>query len=105
MTRLVAYSGTNNRLRRSLAKMRAGKPFTLVSLGGSVSAGHGLDDESGELYSPQNMHRRFFEYLDRAFPAQGSVIKKISDGKANGFVNAAQPASGECRSRDVIKTF
>lgn len=99
MTRLVSYSGTNNRLRRTLAKMRAGEPFTMASIGGSVSAGHGLRNPGGNLYAPTNMHRKFFDHLNRVFPAaDGVIMKEGRKGRnVNAFVNGAEPARGECQ--------
>jgi hypothetical protein len=98
MNQVATFAGTNHRLRRALAKMRSGKPFTFASVGGSVSSGHGLYyyGPGGNTYAPTNMHRLFFDHLNRTFPAAaGSVFEKSGEGKQNAWVNSAQPARGE----------
>lgn len=100
MTRLVAYSGTNHRLRRVLAKMRAGKPFTVAAVGGSVTIGHGLDWEyEDSMYKETNMHRVLFDHLDKKFPSvKPAVLRRSGKGVANAFINAGQAARGRSRS-------
>ncbi|KAL7424571.1 hypothetical protein Q5752_000255 [Cryptotrichosporon argae] len=92
--RAVAFAGSNVRLRRVLAKMRTGKPFTVAVIGGSVSRGHGLGAADYQD-SPANMHHLVFSHLNATFPApRGSVIGAASDGQRNAFVNGALPATG-----------
>lgn len=103
MVRGIAYSGTNHRLRRALAKMRRGEPWTMGVLGGSVSTGHGLRDPTGEVLSEFNMHRILFDHLNAKFPsAKGALLHNVhktgeagglNDGR-NTFVNGAVPARG-----------
>lgn len=87
--------GSNNRLRRVLAKMRAGEPFSMGVVGGSVSAGHGLhgtkDDES------LIMHNVLFDHLDKLFPSRQQAAKgpgHLKDGVRNVYYNGAEPARG-----------
>ncbi|CAK9784892.1 hypothetical protein CC85DRAFT_271612 [Cutaneotrichosporon oleaginosum] len=94
LRRSVAYSGSNHRLRRVLAKMRAGEPFSMGVLGGSVSAGHGMHRSKED--EAHIMHRVLFDHLDSQFPAaepaaEGRVEK---GGKRNVYWNGAQPARG-----------
>lgn len=102
MTRGIMYSGTNHRLRRALAKMRRGEPWSMGVLGGSVSTGHGLRDPTGEVLSEFNMHRILFDHLNATFPsAKGSILHSVrASGEAgpndghNTFINGAVPARG-----------
>ncbi|OCF34476.1 hypothetical protein I316_03991 [Kwoniella heveanensis BCC8398] len=97
LQKALGYTGTNNRLRRVLAKMRRGEPFTVGVVGGSVSRGHGIDDPKGDdPHHPKNMHRIIFEHLNSLFPSpHGSVIRESGkkEGK-NGFVNGARGGVG-----------
>ncbi|TXT05066.1 hypothetical protein VHUM_03886 [Vanrija humicola] len=96
MTRLVSYAGTNHRLRRALARMRAGKAFTVATIGGSVSMGHGLNAPEPHAYADANMNTRVFAWLNTTFPAaRGSVYDPATrPADTNVFVNGAQPARG-----------
>lgn len=84
-------AGSNHRLRRALAKMRAGQPFSLGVIGGSVSAGHGLGRDQW-----RNMHNIFFEHLNSMFPSREPAIEgnKRKDGVHNIFRNGAEPGRG-----------
>ncbi|WVQ63079.1 uncharacterized protein L199_001230 [Kwoniella botswanensis] len=97
LMKALGYTGTNNRLRRALAKMRSGQPFTVGVIGGSVSKGHGLDAPDGDNpHTPRNLNRRVFDHLDELFPASGG-IKTGSSGKnenKNSFINGAQGGMG-----------
>ncbi|KAL1406640.1 hypothetical protein Q8F55_008346 [Vanrija albida] len=95
----VAYRGTNQRLRRALAKMRSGKPFNVAAIGGSVSKGHTLGDHH-EMTCTLNFHRRIFDHLDAKFPgkdqpfiSEPTTESKKDEGR-NGFVNGAQGGTG-----------
>ncbi|KAL1407182.1 hypothetical protein Q8F55_006598 [Vanrija albida] len=96
MARLVSYAGTNHRLRRALARMRSGRPFSIATIGGSVSMGHGLKYDEPKAYAPVNMHGRLFAWLNDTFPAPGGSVfdppGRVPD--ANVWVNGAQPARG-----------
>lgn len=81
--RSIAYSGTNYRLRRFLDKLRAGQRVTVAVVGGSVSGGHGLQDEVDDKYSPKNMHMMIFNHL-----------KELSGRDDHVFVNDAQGGQG-----------
>lgn len=106
MTRLVSYAGTNHRLRRALARMRAGKPFTMAAIGGSVSMGHGLKAEEPKAYSELNMHTRVFAWLDAQFPAAAGSVQNPAKRPAdtNVYVNGAQPARGGHRAMRTLLT-
>ncbi|KAL7419162.1 hypothetical protein Q5752_005998 [Cryptotrichosporon argae] len=104
----VGHQGANARLRRVLAKMRRGEPFTVAVVGGSVSRGQGLRAfQPSEQLSPYNMHRIVFDHLDALFPhalPAGATPPPdplgLYDGKQgihiglNGIVNGAQAAMG-----------
>jgi hypothetical protein len=105
MRRSIAYSGeipllseltagSNHRLRRVLARMRAGEPFSMGVLGGSISAGHGMHRSKED--EAHIMHRVLFDYLDKMFPAAEPAAegRKGKDGKRNVYWNGAQPARG-----------
>ncbi|TXT13322.1 hypothetical protein VHUM_00689 [Vanrija humicola] len=89
--------GTNNRLRRVLARLRSGKPFNMGVAGGSVSLGHGLHVDNEER-GPENMHVQVFEYLNKKFPGKGApAIEPETSLKAEGrnsFFNGAQGGVG-----------
>lgn len=85
----------NTRLRRVLAKWRAGKPVRLGVIGGSNSAGQGVWDDNKMQYSKLNMHVRLFNYLDSLFPQSGgSVMERTGSEVENSFVNSAQFGKG-----------
>ncbi|TXT15739.1 hypothetical protein VHUM_00242 [Vanrija humicola] len=94
MARLVAYAGTNHRLRRTLARMRAGKPVKMATLGGSVSAGHGIRGQGSEKYAPSNLNVRVFSWLNQTFPAAGGSAFNPKEKKdnVNVYTNGAEPA-------------
>ncbi|WOO77635.1 uncharacterized protein LOC62_01G001204 [Vanrija pseudolonga] len=97
LRRAVGYMGTNNRLRRALARLRKGQPFNMGVAGGSVSLGHGLH-VANEERGPENMHRQIFDYLNKKFPGKGEpAIEPDTSLKAegrNGFFNGAQGGVG-----------
>lgn len=97
MTRLVAYSGTNHRLRRALARMRAGKPISMGTLGGSVSTGHGIENQGSQRYAASNLNVRLFSWLNATFPAAGGSAfdEPAAKTDVNVYVNGAEPARGE----------
>lgn len=110
----LAYIGSNDRLKRVLAKMRSGEPWTLGVIGGSgesslelanpVSGGHGIpwgnEPPTDPHYQPQNMHRVIFDHLQAKFPGQGSVLKENGrDQGKNTFVNGAQGGMGKLTYR------
>lgn len=64
--------------------MRRGEDWKMAVIGGSVSAGHGLN-EGDHKTGPQNMHAITYEYL------KGEFMKS----KKTEFTNGAQPAQGE----------
>lgn len=74
--------------------MRAGEPFSMGVIGGSVSAGHGLHSHKGD--ESKIMHKVFFDHLDSRFPSRQAAgegrIKK--DAVRNVFFNGAEPARG-----------
>jgi hypothetical protein len=49
IARSVLYEGTNIRLRRLLAKLRRGEPIVVAVVGGSVSAGQGLNFDNNAI--------------------------------------------------------
>ncbi|WWD20499.1 hypothetical protein CI109_104975 [Kwoniella shandongensis] len=97
LRKAVGYSGSNNRLRRVLAKMKRGEPFTVGVIGGSVSKGHGLDAADGDNpHTPKNLNRIVFDHLDSLFPSSKGIVTGKS-GKAEGknsFINGAQGGMG-----------
>ncbi|WOO77031.1 uncharacterized protein LOC62_01G000632 [Vanrija pseudolonga] len=96
VTRLVAYGGTNHRIRRALARMRAGKPFSMGTLGGSVSSGHGIRNQGNSRYAPSNLNVRLFSWLNATFPAPGGSAFEPAEKRddVNVYVNGAEPARG-----------
>ena len=58
----TTFYGGGARLRRMAAKLRAGRPVKVVTLGGSVTYGHGVEDLS--LSYPS----RFFQFINASFP-------------------------------------
>ncbi|KAL1408264.1 hypothetical protein Q8F55_005070 [Vanrija albida] len=95
--RAVGFMGSNNRLRRALARLRRGQPFNMGIAGGSVSLGHGLHTDDEER-GPENMHRQIFDWLNEKFPGKGEpAIEPEGSLKAegrNGFFNGAQGGVG-----------
>ncbi|KAK8850316.1 hypothetical protein IAR55_004233 [Kwoniella newhampshirensis] len=97
LRKAVGYSGSNNRLRRVLAKMRRGEPFTVGVIGGSVSKGHGLDAEDGDNpHTPKNLNRIVFDHLNTLFPSPNGIVtgKSGKDEGKNSFINGAQGGMG-----------
>ncbi|BEI80571.1 hypothetical protein CcaverHIS002_0111000 [Cutaneotrichosporon cavernicola] len=94
MRRSVAYSGSNHRLRRTLAKMRAGEPFSMGVIGGSVSAGHGMD--RSKEYMQSIMHQVLFDYLNSKFPSAQPAVdgRHTKNSNRNVYWNGAQRARG-----------
>ncbi|WWC72366.1 uncharacterized protein I206_106328 [Kwoniella pini CBS 10737] len=97
MIKSLGYTGTGNRLRRALAKMRSGKPFSVGVIGGSVSKGHGLDAPDGDNpHTPRNLNRIIFDHLNERFPNPNGISlgkSGLAEGK-NTFVNGAQGGMG-----------
>jgi palmitoyltransferase len=58
----TTFYGGGARLRRVAAKLLAGQPVKVVTLGGSVTYGHGVEDLS--LSYPS----RFFQFIKASFP-------------------------------------
>ncbi|BEJ03916.1 hypothetical protein CcaverHIS641_0110910 [Cutaneotrichosporon cavernicola] len=76
----LGYRGENARLRRMLARVRAGKPFNVAVVGGSG-----------------NMHRIVFDHLNARFPGKGEPAIEGESRKAegrNGMTNGALGATG-----------
>ncbi|RSH82182.1 hypothetical protein EHS25_006115 [Saitozyma podzolica] len=97
LAKAVSYAGSNDRLRRVLARMKAGEPFTVGVIGGSVSRGHGLAAPDGDnANDPKNLNRIIFDHLDALFPqAAGTVLGESGrDLGKNGFVNGALGGTG-----------
>ncbi|WWC65459.1 uncharacterized protein I303_108077 [Kwoniella dejecticola CBS 10117] len=97
MIKSLGYTGTNNRLRRFLAKVRSGQPFTVGVIGGSVSKGHGLDAPDGDHpHTPRNLNRIIFDHLNERYPNPNGIStgkSGLAEGK-NTFVNGAQGGMG-----------
>ncbi|KIR24948.1 hypothetical protein I309_06232 [Cryptococcus deuterogattii LA55] len=98
LERSLAFSGTNRRLRRVLAKFRRGETINVGAIGGSVTKGFGLN-HYGEPYlpdTPTNLHRIIFNHLASLYPAPNGVKTGDSgreEGK-HGYINGGQGALG-----------
>lgn len=58
----VTYYGSGDSLHRVAGKLLAGQPVTAVTLGGSVTYGHGVEDAS------QAYPALFFAFINASFP-------------------------------------
>ncbi|GMK54500.1 hypothetical protein CspeluHIS016_0110860 [Cutaneotrichosporon spelunceum] len=95
VARAMAFNQGNTRLKRVLAKWRAGKPVRLGVIGGSNSAGQGVWADNQMAYSQLNMHVRLFNYLDRRFPQPGGkVMTHTGAADENSLVNGALGGRG-----------
>ncbi|WRT70476.1 uncharacterized protein IL334_007474 [Kwoniella shivajii] len=97
LNKALEFAGSNNRLRRVLAKIRSGQPFTVGVIGGSVSKGHGLNAPDGDNpHTPRNLNRVVFDHLDSLFPAANGISKGESGKKSNknSIINGAQGGMG-----------
>nr|ODN86120.1 hypothetical protein L203_04238 [Cryptococcus depauperatus CBS 7841] len=91
LERSLAYSGSNRRLRRALAKLRRGQTINIGAVGGSVTKGFGLDQEKEPYWpdTPTNFHRIVFDHLVSLYPAPNGV-KTGESGKEedkHGYIN------------------
>ncbi|WVR08401.1 hypothetical protein IAU60_005456 [Kwoniella sp. DSM 27419] len=94
LMRSLAYTGTNNRIRRMLSKLRRGDKLTMGVVGGSVSHGHGLEEPAA--YARENFNRIIFDHLNDLFPAANGV-EEWESGRAEGknsYINGAQGGMG-----------
>ncbi|BEI80570.1 hypothetical protein CcaverHIS002_0110990 [Cutaneotrichosporon cavernicola] len=92
----LGYRGENARLRRMLARVRAGKPFNVAVVGGSVSKGYSILTHHPNV-DPGNMHRIVFDHLNARFPGKGEPAIEGESRKAegrNGMTNGALGATG-----------
>ncbi|BEI81290.1 hypothetical protein CcaverHIS002_0204500 [Cutaneotrichosporon cavernicola] len=95
VARTIAFNQGNTRLKRVLAKWRAGKPVRLGVLGGSNSAGQGVWADNQMTYSQLNMHTVLFNYLDSRFPQPGGkVMERTGEADQNSLVNGALGGRG-----------
>ncbi|GFZ43067.1 hypothetical protein JCM24511_00785 [Saitozyma sp. JCM 24511] len=95
LARAVSYAGSNDRLRRVLARLRAGEPLTYGAIGGSISLGHGVGPDY-DPNEPRVLHRLVFEHLNRLFPQKAGTAYGESgrDRGMNSYVNGALGATG-----------
>ncbi|OWZ35371.1 hypothetical protein C343_01038 [Cryptococcus neoformans C23] len=98
LKRSLAFSGTNRRLRRVLAKLRRGETINVGAIGGSVTKGFGLNRYNEPYYpdTPTNLHRIIFDHLVSLYPAPNGVMTGDSGRKEgkHGFINGGQGATG-----------
>lgn len=68
------------------APLFAGKPITVVALGGSISAGHGVADPENGWTS------RVFKWLEQTFPNAGhTLLNHAIPAVTSGYVSACVP--------------
>ncbi|KAL4421917.1 hypothetical protein ABPG77_005201 [Micractinium sp. CCAP 211/92] len=90
VARGLAYWGSGRRLQAVAAKLLAGKPIKVVTLGGAVAQGRGTSDAAATSYPS-----RLFQFINASFPHGGHVF--VNRGRAG----ASSGALAACLARDV----
>ncbi|WVQ76532.1 hypothetical protein IAR50_006202 [Cryptococcus sp. DSM 104548] len=93
----LLFSGTGMRFKRMLSKLKRGQRLVAGVIGGSVSAGHGINRLPS--YGPQqstNLNRIIFDRLNYLFPAPNGVSngKSAREEGKNSYINGAQGGVG-----------
>ncbi|EFN58305.1 expressed protein [Chlorella variabilis] len=82
LRRGLSFYGSGARIERVAAKLLAGQPITAVTLGASVTRGHGASSvESG-------YPSRFFDFLNASFPHRDHVLLNKGIGATNSGIYA-----------------
>ncbi|KAL4437433.1 hypothetical protein ABPG75_004572 [Micractinium tetrahymenae] len=77
VARGLAYYGSGRRLQAVAAKLLAGKPIKVVTLGGSVTQGSGASDAASTSYAA-----RLFQFINAAFPHRDHTL--LNRGRGGG---------------------
>ncbi|CAD6589160.1 MAG: CAP64 protein product - [Tremellales sp. Tagirdzhanova-0007] len=95
LKRAFVYEGTGSRLKRFLRKAARGEPFTVATIGGSVSKGFGLGAHN-EPYADTNLNRVIFDHLVSLFPSEHGVSlgKEDKSRGKHSYINGALGGTG-----------